>query len=86
MLINEHEISSYEVPDVKIVDTTAAGDSFLATFAINLAEGREISECIKRANKVANFVVTKKGAQSSIPTKEEVGNLYEEKTWRNLKK
>jgi len=75
MLINQEGAYLFEAPTVKIVDTTAAGDSFLATFAINLANGLEIEECIKRANKVASFVVTRKGAQSSIPTKEEVEKL-----------
>ena len=75
MLINKEECTHFEVPQVSIVDTTAAGDSFIATFAIGLANGKSIHESITFANKVANFVCTRKGAQSSIPTKEEVENL-----------
>lgn len=75
MIVNKEECTHFEVPQVPIVDTTAAGDSFIATFAIGLSNGTPIHECIKFANKVANFVCTRKGAQSSIPTKEEVQNL-----------
>ncbi|MBR1539911.1 MAG: ribokinase [Clostridia bacterium] len=75
LLINEKECELFEVPDVKIVDTTAAGDSFLATFSISLAEGMSVHDSIRKANKVANFVCTRKGAQSSIPTREEINLL-----------
>lgn len=75
LLVNENESAIFEVPKVKIVDTTAAGDSFLATFAIRLLEGNSIHDCIKMANKVANLVVTRKGAQSSIPTKNEIKRM-----------
>lgn len=75
LLVNKEEATLFEVPQVKIVDTTAAGDSFLATFAISILEGNSIHESIKMANKVANIVVTRKGAQSSIPTKKEIGRL-----------
>ncbi len=75
ILINENEATHFPVPQVNIVDTTAAGDSFIATFAISLSEGKSVHDSIEFASKVANFVVTRRGAQSSIPTKEEVGNL-----------
>lgn len=75
MLINKEECVHFEVPETKIVDTTAAGDSFIATFSIGISNGMHIHESIRFANKVANFVCTRPGAQSSIPTKEEIENL-----------
>ncbi len=75
MIVNKEECTHFEVPQVPIVDTTAAGDSFIATFAIGLSNGKQIHDSIRFANKVANLVVTREGAQSSIPTKEEVENL-----------
>lgn len=54
------------------VDTTAAGDAFTAAVAVRLAEGDSLSEAARFASLVSSIVVTRKGAQSSIPTMEEV--------------
>lgn len=69
------------IPAVKVqaVDTTAAGDSFTAALAIMLAKGKSLKEAAVFANYVSAIVVTRNGAQSSIPTLEEV-TLYIEKT------
>ena len=61
---------------VTAVDTTAAGDSFTAALAFMLAQGKDIREAAEFANCVSAIVVTKKGAQSSIPTLEEVRRFY----------
>ena len=57
---------------VKAVDTTAAGDSFTAAFALALSQGKEYKEAIELGQKVSSIVVTRKGAQTSIPTMGEV--------------
>lgn len=64
---------------VQVVDTTAAGDSFTAALAIMLAEGKGLREAAIFANYVSAIVVTRKGAQSSIPTLEEVKRYIEQK-------
>lgn len=71
-ICGEHLIPAYKV---NAVDTTAAGDSFTAALALKIAEGNSIVEAAKFANKVASVVVTRKGAQSSIPTLQEVENM-----------
>lgn len=58
--------------EVKVVDTTAAGDSFTAAMATILAQDGSIEEAVNYATKVASIVVSRKGAQSSLPTKAEV--------------
>ena len=60
---------------VKVVDTTAAGDSFTAAMAVKLAEGKALKESCEFANLVASVIVTRKGAQSSIPTRQELNEL-----------
>ena len=57
---------------METVDTTAAGDSFTAAFAVMLAQGKSMKESAVFANYVSALVVTRKGAQSSIPSLEEV--------------
>ncbi|MFQ7748164.1 MAG: ribokinase [Eubacteriales bacterium] len=62
----------YADKTVKVVDTTAAGDSFTAAIALALAEDRSLEEAVEFATKVSNIVVTRKGAQTSIPSRDEV--------------
>ncbi len=54
------------------VDTTAAGDTFNGAFVTALAEGMSQEEAIAFGNKAASISVTRKGAQTSIPSREEV--------------
>lgn len=60
---------------VQAVDTTAAGDSFTAAAALGLARGWEIPRAIAFAVEVSGIVVTRKGAQASIPSAAELERL-----------
>jgi ribokinase len=60
---------------VKVVDTTAAGDAYVAGLAVALAEGKDLAEAAQFANAVGALAVTKQGAQPGMPTREEVENL-----------
>jgi len=57
---------------VKAVDTTAAGDAFTGSLAVGLAQGQDLREAARFANRVAALSVTRMGAQPSMPTREEV--------------
>lgn len=57
---------------VPVVDTTAAGDSFTAAFAAALARGEQPRQAVRYAAAVSGIVVTRKGAQTSIPSGAEV--------------
>ncbi len=57
---------------VQAVDPTAAGDTFNGAFVTALAEGMSQEEAIAFGNKAASISVTRKGAQTSIPSREEV--------------
>lgn len=57
---------------VEAVDTTGAGDTFNAAFAVAVAEGKSIKDSIRFANRAASLSVTKFGAQGGMPTREEV--------------
>ena len=65
--------------DVKVVDTTGAGDSFIGTILYQLLgrgiEGlskEELDEMLYRANRAASCVVSREGAIPAMPTKKEV--------------
>jgi len=66
------EIVHKDVPAVKVVDTTAAGDSFSGAVAVALSQGRSIDAAVDFGNIVGTLTVTKKGAQTSLPTSEDV--------------
>jgi ribokinase len=66
---NEVLVQSYVVD---AVDTTGAGDTFNAAFAVAVAEGKNIKDSIRFANRAASLSVTKFGAQGGMPTREEV--------------
>ncbi len=62
-------IPSYSV---NTVDTTAAGDVFNGALAVAVCEGTPLRKAIRFANAAAALTVTKMGAQSSIPDRQEI--------------
>jgi len=57
---------------VKVVDTTAAGDAFMAGLACCLSDGQPIQEALKFANAAGALATTKLGAQPSLPTRQDL--------------
>jgi ribokinase len=57
---------------VEAVDTTAAGDAFNAGFAVGMLRGYTISRSAVFASAVAAISVTRSGAQTSMPSGDEV--------------
>ncbi len=55
-----------------VLDTTAAGDSFTASFNIAVSEGKSPAEALQTAAIVSGIVVSRKGASTSIPSKQEI--------------
>ena len=74
----DNNIKKYDVYKVKAVDTTAAGDSFIGAFTMKICELSNPDEAIKYATAVSAIVVTRQGAQDSIPTREEIEKFIEE--------
>jgi ribokinase len=60
---------------VAAIDTTAAGDAFNGALAVGLTEGRELLTAVRFANAAAAVACTRRGAQASLPTRDEVDRL-----------
>jgi ribokinase len=60
---------------VKVVDTTAAGDSFTAGLAVALSEGRDMEYALRFANAAGALCCTAFGAQPALPGRKAVEKL-----------
>ncbi|HEY5057411.1 MAG TPA: ribokinase [Gaiellaceae bacterium] len=69
------EVARAEPPPVRAVDGTGAGDAFTACLVVSLLEGRERSEALRRACIAGALAASRFGAQTSLPTAEEVDAL-----------
>lgn len=60
------------VPAEQVVDTTGAGDCFIAGFLYGMIQWGDISQAIKIGNLTASYSIQKKGAAISFPNKSEI--------------
>jgi len=57
---------------VSVTDTTGAGDAFHGAFALMVAEGRPVPECVRVAAAVAALKCTRLGSRAGLPTRGEL--------------
>ena len=74
---NTEETKKQNALKVKAVDSTAAGDSLIASFGAEVDE-RGIEKAVEYASAVSAIVVGRKGASVSIPSREEVEKFMKE--------
>uniref|UniRef100_A0A914P1F3 Ribokinase n=1 Tax=Panagrolaimus davidi TaxID=227884 RepID=A0A914P1F3_9BILA len=74
LVTDKESIEHVEVPRVKAIDTTGAGDSFCGslTYLITKYPNKSIAELSRIASKIASMSVQKHGTQSSYPSIAEV--------------
>lgn len=70
--MNGELLAEVQPPAVSAVDTTGAGDTFTAALTVALAEGQAPPDALRFACAAGSVATTKLGAQSSLPTREEV--------------
>lgn len=64
---NREKFIAQPIFETKIVDTTAAGDTFLGYFLASVTKGESVERSMAVASKAASVAVSVKGAASSIP-------------------
>ena len=77
LYIDKDESLRLPAHKVNVVDTTAAGDSFIGGFTTAYLETEDIKKSIERGQSTAALSIQKMGAQSSLPTKVDVDSFME---------
>jgi ribokinase len=72
LILEEDRTERLPAPQVQAVDTSGAGDAFVGSLAVFLAEGCPVPEAARRANVVAALSVTRLGTQASYPRRTEI--------------
>jgi len=75
--IHKDFVQTFPSFPVASVDSTAAGDAFNGALACAVAEGRPMHEAIRFASAAGAVAVTRRGAQDSLPTRDEIDDLLE---------
>ncbi len=66
--LSQEKIKYYQAYKTKVVDTTAAGDTFIGAYASKIASGSSVDEAIDFASRAASITISRHGAQPAIPT------------------
>ena len=75
MLAREGHTEVVPAFQVQAVDTTAAGDAFVAGLAVALAEGMALVDAVRWGNAAGALATTVHGAQPSLPTRQDLEQL-----------
>ncbi len=75
LLATPDQTLSAPAPAVTVVDTVAAGDAFIAGFAVALAERRDLEAALKMGLACGSLACTVAGAQSALPSRASVEAL-----------
>lgn len=71
-LILDGEPQFVQARKVKAVDTTGAGDTYCGSLCVALSEGKSLKDAAAFATASSAISVTKMGAQTAIPSREEI--------------
>jgi ribokinase len=69
LVLQDNAFTAVPAPNVKALDTTAAGDEFNAAFAVASTEGAALLQACRFAVNAAALSVTRLGSQASMPSR-----------------
>jgi ribokinase len=74
-LVENDKVVRVAAPSVNAIDTTGAGDAFVGAFSVGLGLGFEPKQAVKLGCESASLSVTRKGTQSSYPSRQEAEQI-----------
>lgn len=74
-IATKHERHSVRARNVKVVDTTGAGDAYAAGFLYGIINKFPIKKCAEIASALASFSVQKLGARAGLPNRKELTSV-----------
>jgi ribokinase len=74
-LWDKTELTYFPAYKSNVVDTTAAGDCFTAALALHYISTSDIEDACRMGNRAGAYAVSKMGAQSSMPSQEDLINI-----------
>lgn len=80
----KNEILKIPAYEIKPIDSTGAGDAFIGGFILGLVTNKSIEDCIVIGNAAGALSVTKLGAQSSLPYKNELNDFLKSNDDKSL--
>ena len=75
VFVDKGETHVQEARSVVAVDSVGAGDAFSGALAVGISEGMTLPEAVRFASLTGSICVQRRGAQVSMPTREEVDAL-----------
>lgn len=72
LIVDAEETHHIPALDVQAVDPTGAGDAFIGSLAVFLAEGQPLREAARQAAVAAALTVTRPGTHTAFPSREEI--------------
>lgn len=79
LVVEKERVTRISAIKVEAVDTTAAGDAFTGALSVALSSGMELVDAARFATRVAALSVTRMGAQSSLPTMDDLAQFNKSK-------
>ncbi len=82
MIVSADEATLVPGVKVDVVDTTAAGDAFIGALATAIIRDMPMEKAVRFANCAGALAVTRFGAQPSLPSADEVYQVYSRGFWK----
>lgn len=82
--VDDQGSTQHPAPVVRVVDSTAAGDTFLGAVAVALAQGQSLAHSVAWGIRCATLCVQTLGAQPSIPQRAQVMQSPPVPPWTSL--
>lgn len=74
---NGEVVAKSAPPKVEALDTVGAGDTFVGAFIVSYASGQSVADSLERACAASALSTLKLGAQSGMPTSDEVDQFLQ---------